>query len=354
MGQLRFLLAVAVIAFHSGLHVMGPLAVYSFFIMSGYAIFAGLNESKARKLGVVKFFQRRLNKLLPNYLLTCLTVTSILVVAEKWRPHSTQSLIAKSAIYRSGNVWEIIKQFIPTLTFSPWPLRANPNVALVPPWWSVVLELGFYLICAVLVFTYRGNQKILISYFAATVILHIYLLIVTGQDLGKLNLYVYFNLFGTVAFFALGNVCRHFSKNYKVKPGLGKSAFVSIILFIFLFSYVAKDPTQLVPGHQVWGYLLAVYFVSVSTVIFLLNLPQKRITSKHEIFFANHSYGIYVWQSATFLFVNLAETEHWWHATSGLSRFVIVLTLTMLCSLASAKFIPYSTRTFRKVAALRA
>lgn len=328
---------------------MGPLAVYSFFIMSGYAIFAGLNDSKARNLGVITFFRRRLNKLLPNYLLTSLAVTSILVIAERWKSHSTQTIIAKSALYRSGDLWEIAKQFIPTITFSPWPLRANPNVALVPPWWSVVLELGFYLICALLVYTYRGEQKILLAYFAATVLLHFYLLTVTGQDLGKLNLFVYFNFFGTLAFFALGNVTRHFSKSYRVNPTLGKMAFPALMLFIFLFSYIVKDPTQLVPGHPVWGYLFAVYFVSFATVLFLLNLPQGRIATKNERFFANHSYGIYVWQSATFLLVNLAEKEHWWRATAGLSRFVIVLISTVACSLASEKIITYSVIAYRKI-----
>lgn len=354
MGQLRFLLAVAVIAFHSGLQVTGPLAVYSFFIMSGYAIFAGLNDSKKKNLGVVKFFRRRLNKLLPNYLLTCLAVTSILVIAERWKPHSTQTLIAKSDLYGTGNVWGIAKQFIPTLTISPWPIRANPNVPLVPPWWSVVLELGFYLICAVIVYTYREQQKILLAYFAVTLILHFYLLMVTGQDLGKLNQFVYFNFFGTFVFFSLGNVCRHFSKNLKVAPNVGKSAFVALILFIFFFSYVFKDPTQLVPGHPVWGYLFSVYFVSLATILFLLNLPQGRIATKNETFFANHSYGIYVWQSATFLLVNLAEKEHWWHATVGLSRFILVLTLTILCSLGSSKVIAYSSIAFRKVVQVRA
>lgn len=353
MGQLRFLLAVAVIAFHSGLHVTGPLAVYSFFIMSGYAIFAGLSESMARNQGVTRFFRRRLNKLLPNYLLTCLVVTVILVVAERWKAHSTKTFIANSDLYGSNNVWGIAKQFVPTLTLSPWPMRANPNVPLVPPWWSVVLELGFYLICALLVYTYRGERKILLSYLAVTLVLHIYLLVVTGQDLGKLNKYVYFNFFGTLVFFALGNVCRYYSKGLKVKPNVGKGAFAALILFIFFFSYAVKDPTQLVPGHPVWGYLFSVYFVSAATIIFLLNLPQGRIVSKNETFFANHSYGIYVWQSATFLLVNFAEHEHWWHSTAGLSRFVLVLILTMLCSLGSSKVIHYSGATFRKLASTK-
>lgn len=354
MGQLRFLLAVAVIAFHSGLHVTGPLAVYSFFIMSGYAIFAGLTESKARKLSVTKFFRRRLNKLLPTYLLTCLFVTAILVIAERWKAHSTQTLIANSQLYGSNNVWGIVKQFVPTLSLSPWPLRANPNVTLVPPWWSVVFELGFYILCAILVYTYKGQTKILLSYFFVAMILHIQLLVVTGEDLGKLNKLVYFNFFGTVVFFALGNVCRYYSKTVKVKPNVGKGAFVALIGFIFFFSYVFKDPTQLFPGHQVWGYLFAVYFVSLSTIIFLLNLPQGRIASKNETFFANHSYGIYVWQSATFLLVNLAEHEKWWHPTSGILRFTLVLILTMACSLGSGKVIEYSGRLYRKTTNIKA
>lgn len=353
MGQLRFLLAVAVIAFHSGLRVTGPLAVYSFFIMSGYAIFAGLNESMARKQGVTRFFRRRLNKLLPNYLLTCLIVTAILLFAERWKSHSTKTLIATSDLYGSSNIWGIVKQFIPTLSLSPWPLRANPNVPLVPPWWSVVLELGFYLICALLVYSYRGQRKILLSYLAVTLIVHIHLLTVTGQDLGKLNKYVYFNFFGTLFFFAIGNTCRYFSKKLKVKPNVGKSAFTALILFIFFFSYIFKDPTQLIPNHPVWGYLFSVYFVSLATVLFLLNLPQGRIVSKNETFFANHSYGIYVWQSATFLLVNLAEHEGWWNATAGMSRFILVLTLTMLCSLASSKVIAYTGVAYRKLTPLR-
>lgn len=348
MGLLRLLLAIAVIAFHSGLQVLGPLAVYSFFIMSGYAIFAGMNESKQRRLGLIKFFARRFNKLLPIYLLTCLVVTSMLIGFERWKPHSTQTLIAKSEIYRSSNVWAIAKQFVPTLTLSPWPIRVNPNVPLVPPWWSVVLELGFYLICALIVYFYKWKAKVLIIYFSITLILHLYLLKVIGQDLSRLNLYVYFSLFGTLVFFALGNITRHFSKSLKANLYVRNTAFAILISFIFVFSYIVKDPTQLIPNHPVWGYLLAVYLVSYLTVMFLLNLPQGRIMVKNDVYFANHSYGIYVWQSATFFFVNYAETQHWWPATIGFPRFIIIITLTALCSLASAKLISYASKIVRK------
>ena len=321
--------------------------------MSGYAIFAGLHESRAKNQGAAKFFGRRLNKLLPNYLLTSLAVASTLIIAERWKSHSTQAIVVHSELYGSSNVWGIVKQVIPTLAFSPSPIRLNPNVPFVPPWWSVVLELGFYLICALIVYTYRGERKVLFGYFAATLALHIYLLIVTGQDLSKLNMYVYFNFFGTLVFFALGNLCRYYSKKIKVKQNVGKAAFVALVLFIFFFTYIFKDPTQLIPGHPVWGYLCSVYFVALMTILFLLNLPQGRITTKNEAFFANHSYGIYVWQSATFLLVNILEKEHKFPATVGLPRFLLILPLTMLCSLASAKIIGYATHSWRQMRKVR-
>lgn len=72
MGIFRFLLAVCVVLFHSGLGGgSGPYAVFMFYILSGFVITRVINERYINyNLFIYKFYTSRLFKLLPIFIAT--------------------------------------------------------------------------------------------------------------------------------------------------------------------------------------------------------------------------------------------------------------------------------------------
>lgn len=91
---------------------------------------------------------------------------------------------------------------LPTLT---------PSVLLIRLWWSVVFELGIYILCASIFIKKKLLEVSLAIYFVIALSLHVLLVIKTGEDLSKLNTLIYFNFFGTLIFFIFGNLVSYFS-----------------------------------------------------------------------------------------------------------------------------------------------
>lgn len=339
MGALRILLAIAVLGFHSGLQILGPFAVYVFFIISGYAIFSGLKDTKQSESKLVGFLKRRLKKLLPAYFLTCFVVSILCVLLEKLFPNSSLEFVTENSAFKNVNLFEILKTWIPRATLDSEILALNPNVLLVHPWWSVMFELGFYILCAS-IFIQKNLIKIFLAlYFIIALSLHVLLVIRTGQDLSKLNALIYFNFFGTVIFFMFGNLISYFSKAKFENRVLNSLAGLLIIGTIFMFPMVFGDPTQILPGKPVSGYLLILYLITLFTFVYLFTLNIHKPTGRIDAFLANHSYGIYVYQSLSFPIIAISERELHFPVTTGIQRFLVIFIFTALLSLIGDYFI---------------
>jgi len=339
MGALRILLAIAVLAFHSGLRVLGPFAVYVFFVISGYAIFSGLKNTTHSKYNVVSFFKRRLKKLLPAYFLTCFVVSILCVLWSKLSPTSSFEFVAGNSAFKEIDFLEILKTWVPRAKLDAKSPALNPNVLLVPPWWSVMFELGFYILCAS-IFIHKKFIKILLPlYFTIALSLHLLLVLKTGQDLSKLNTLIYFNFFGTVIFFMFGNLISYFSKAKFENKFVNSLAGLSIIGTIFIFPVVFGDPTQILPGKPVSGYLLILYLITLLTFIYLFTLNIHKPTGRIDAFLAAHSYGLYVYQSLSFPLIAVSERELHFPVTTGIQRFLVIFLFTALLSLIGHYFI---------------
>lgn len=339
MGALRILLAIAVLGFHSGLQILGPFAVYVFFIISGYAIFSGLKGTNQSESQLVSFLKRRLKKLLPAYFLTCFIVSILCVLLEKLFPNSSLEFVTENSAFKNLNLFEILKTWVPRATLDAEMLALNPNVLLVHPWWSVMFELGFYILCASIFIRKNLMKVFLVLYFIIALSLHVLLVIKTGQDLSKLNTLIYFNFFGTVIFFMFGNLISFFSKAKFENRFLNSLAGLGIIGTIFIFPLVFGDPTQILPGKPVSGYLFILYLITLLTFIYLFTLNIHKPTGRIDAFLANHSYGIYVYQSLSFPLIAVSERELHFPVTTGIQRFLVIFLFTALLSLIGDYFI---------------
>ena len=140
-GGLRLVLALMVMIGHLvGQHDFehfGCYAVRGFFILSGFLMTSGLNE--IYNFEARRFWTNRLLRLLPSYYVVCLVTLLALIVA----PISA----AQFAPY-----WhpDMLRDAITNVFLLPLD-HAEPHYRLVPPSWSLAIEIEMYLLLFVFV-----------------------------------------------------------------------------------------------------------------------------------------------------------------------------------------------------------
>lgn len=135
-GALRFLLAYLVILSHlvgtDYVAHFGFYAVRGFFIISGFLMTAALNEVYA--FDGLRFWTNRALRLLPPYYLVCLlTLAAIALMPEQ----AAHFLKFWHSPFDAGDL-------IANLTILPLQLT-YASFRLVPPYWSVAIEIDMYL-----------------------------------------------------------------------------------------------------------------------------------------------------------------------------------------------------------------
>jgi peptidoglycan/LPS O-acetylase OafA/YrhL len=140
-GSLRFFLSYLVLLSHLTGSIyathFGYYAVRAFFVVSGFLITAALNE--AYRFDGVRFWTGRLLRLLPLYYLVCLLTLAVVVQlpieAEQYhfRWHVGDSFA------KWGTEWVMNLMVLP-LQYAATEFR------LVPPYWSIAIELEMYLV----------------------------------------------------------------------------------------------------------------------------------------------------------------------------------------------------------------
>lgn len=191
MGSLRFLLALAVVAFHAGpvlgLRGMGSDAVPAFFILSGLYM-ALILETKYRD-ATLTFYGNRLLRLFPMYWAFLLVIVAIAAVPGPTQPGldrllytvrmqekaATESwLAAIPNLLMIGSDWLRQIHYDPTTGTFHWWLRTIPegpnlygmyHYLAVPQIWSLGVELIFYGIAPALVLLRTRTLVVLCAAF---------------------------------------------------------------------------------------------------------------------------------------------------------------------------------------------
>jgi len=141
-GALRLLLAYLVVVSHlvgtPYVAHFGYYAVRGFFVLSGFMMTSALNEVYA--FDVVRFWTNRALRLLPPYYVVCLA--TLIVVA-----------IAPDQASRFLKFWRgepTLGDLVANFTVLPLQLPTAP-FRLVPPFWSVAIEIDMYLLLFLIV-----------------------------------------------------------------------------------------------------------------------------------------------------------------------------------------------------------
>jgi len=227
MGILRFLLALSVVAKHFGAiftteFVGGKIAVQSFFIISGFYMSLILNEKYIEKNNSYKLFiTNRFLRLYPVYWVVAVAIllTYIAIVVVLKRPSETLELYAYMEHYPFPFVFLIITNTIIFFQELVMFLGLNPEnghliftggflhpypplykFLIIPPSWTLSLELMFYLIAP---FVLRKGMKTIIGIITLSFLLRLFIFYYLGF---KNDPWTYRFFPTELMFFLLGNL----------------------------------------------------------------------------------------------------------------------------------------------------
>lgn len=156
MGIYRVFLAVAVIGFHVGLPFMGPLAIYMFYIFSGYLIHYLLEKySSETKRFVKKFISSRVIKLFPSYFFVIIFLYLNNFLLKKL----FNEVLYLNLDFSISDFSQIIQSFFPIISINLYEPYLILDSKSVPVFWTVFNEIIFYTIF-ILVFLISKKTKI--------------------------------------------------------------------------------------------------------------------------------------------------------------------------------------------------
>ena len=218
-GILRTLLAINVVAFHLlDVRFIGPLAVYSFFILSGFLMTLIMQKTYGyTTIGLKRYITNRFLRLFPAYwLLLIITISCIFFIGQDYvsSVHSSM-LIPRSLSELLANIF----MFFPRGT--DYPSRLSPAA------WALTIEMFFYFLIG-LGFSY--NKKTTMLWLVISVLYLLY----QNFYLGVLG-FEYGSIYSASLPFALGAVVFHFQgtlAKFNIPTSLFLSLFVTNIVFL--------------------------------------------------------------------------------------------------------------------------
>lgn len=301
MGILRLMFALSVLMFHSGLlfnyNIANPrIAVFSFFIISGFYMALILDKKYKAKNARFLFWSNRALRIFPVYWIT-LAVLLILILMKFYLHigtednaiiHYLRNTSGSSPIEFYFNLLNFVLRNV-TLIINIDYIRVNnsvPGYLLILQAWTLQVELLFYLAAP---FLAKLSKRLFIVFTTMYIIL--FFGIVVPQNLLPPNLtYQFLN---NLIFFLLGMATYKFifkSKIFhskKISFKFLNILYISFILYLLFYNYLPlKIPlTSLNLDNIVY---FAIFTPSIPFIFFHTSL------NKIDILFGKLSYPVYV------------------------------------------------------------
>ncbi len=281
MGIYRFLLALNVVIFHLlGVPAIGPFAVFSFFVLSGFLMTLIMKETYGYSFsGVSKYAINRFLRLFPSYwVLLLITILTIALVG------NTNSKAFHQAMFLPTNPSEWASN-LSLIFWSQTPIEIIPRIA--PATWALTIELFFYLIIGLGV----SSSKIsTITWASVSILYTIYFNLTSHIGLG----------YGTIWLaslpFSLGAMAYHFKNEISKlieKLRLGNLLFIAYVTNLF----VASLSSYLFSENLSWkvSFLASILNLMISAVltVHLFNIDRTLSRTWNSVL-GNLSYPVYV------------------------------------------------------------
>ena len=361
MGKIRTLLALSVVMYHCGAIfgitlIGGGLPVQAFFIISGFYMSMVLNEkyvgaNKSYKL----FLSNRLLRLYPIYwVVLVLTVFGGLLLAFKAHTMHIDKFEGYFALqgYVPSILFMVINQVVIFGQDLVYSLGINPanghlffttlaengkppltNLLMVPPAWTLGVELTFYLLAPLIL---RRRAGLIISLIVLSFLLRVYLFYKFGSAV-ELWMYKFFPT--SLMFFLLGYVSYRMYlklKNVKLNYKLGYIVLLIILVETFCYPYILNFQF----GYFPFGFSDTFYLTTITLAIPFLFLYFKSSNLDNKI--GELSYPIYICHKLIFYMLKSI------HFLSGqfFGLYVVIGTITFAMLL--VKFVSLPIERYRQ------
>ena len=286
-GIFRTLLAINVVFYHLvDVALIGPLAVYSFFILSGYLMTTIMQKSYGySSAGVGKYFLNRFLRLYPVYwVLIILTLCLHLLIGESFvsefhqamrLPESTNEVLANMLMIFPGGT-----QYVPRL---------------LPATWALTIEIFFYILIGLGI---SKTPKATLVWLAASLAYVAYINLVK-KELG----FQYGDIYSASLPFAIGASLYHFSR--VLEPITRSKEMHFVVLGLFIANLCAGALVDLfAEAHSLWKINFVVFALNMLfTAMLILVLAQLAPSSQwrqYDKLIGDYSYPIYLfhWSAA--------------------------------------------------------
>ena len=312
LDSIRGIAALSVVIFHSNVwldftkdpffrsslpsHILnmffnGHNAVSLFFVLSGFVLSFKYLSKKIEQVSYIEFIIKRFFRLYPAYWFVLILV----------------------AIYTKTNF---------STFFSEIPLLITTNHTLIPPAWSLIVEMKMSLVFLFFLVLAVRNLKLLF-----------------------LMAFLHWLLFGFelyVVHFCIGIALAYYFEYIKAiqwnKPKRYLLFFIGFVLCSFKQIHFAIVPHEnFKDTNTQFAFLLSAFGCAI-WLILAMSAPsfQRKLESKALLFLGNISYGLYV--GHWFIFINILEPHFnlflsWigsYYLTHFLIRFVVMISLSVL------------------------
>lgn len=283
-GIFRYCLALMVVLAHlwpSLTNWTGIYGVFGFYIMSGYLMTFVLTNVYVYSLdGLKRFFINRILRIYPLYIIfLLLSVVVIYFLPEISRQINPRMLLPTTLV-------DWVRNFVIfNLTF-------ENKTRLVPPAWSLNVELFFYIVMALIL---ARKQSLVYIWFFSSLMYTLYLIYFDATFNDR-----YFPIFAASLPFSMGSslyfIYPKIKQFFKVKSSFFIALFITILLNLF---HIIFAPL-IWPDERFEG-LYATLFINAILIIFLINLKEFNIpviVKKIDKFLGNLAYPLFLchWQ----------------------------------------------------------
>lgn len=316
-GALRTYLAVMVVAFHLlGIPLIGPYAVFSFFVLSGFLMTTIMHDIYGYSfVGRKRYLLNRALRLYPVYWISAIIgILVILYCGKEFLINYRETIyIPKTNIEIFSNFTMIFPNFFPALV--------EPRLS--PPTWAITVELCYYvLICMGI----SRNIHFTMAWLSVSLI---YVLITVS--LGDPHAYRYASILAGSLPFSIGSMI-YFYKEL-IKKIIFSNRFFSLSNIIF--GYLANFAVNVAIFHYTKNDLVQESGLYVSTILAALlivklnYLETTGALKRLDKVIGGYSYPIYLlhWQLgalASFLLGRFAG-----HAPGAAAVFVLAMAMVL-------------------------
>lgn len=345
MGIIRLLLAISVVLFHTGSSfniANSTVAVFSFFIISGFYMAMILDKKYNGPSSALLFLSNRFLRIFPLYWIT-LFVLLVFVLAKYFLGIGTpDDAITHYLTYSSSSSPNFIPDLINvifrniTLIFSADYFKVGntqPGYLLIPQAWTLQIELLFYLLAP---FIIKLSKKLFLTLSFAYIA--IFFGIVVPRNLMPHTLIYLF--LSNLVFFLLGVFSYRFLfnlfKREKIKP-----KHLKIIYFLFLVYLIFYNLIKLKISIPIMNIDSLPYYLALTVT--LPAIFTQTSSSMVDSFIGRLSYPVYI----THLFV-IKFLTNLGLQSSLLPSSILIIFITLYISYLGLRFIDKPIDHFRQ------